>query len=257
VAFEKAKLYKEVEEYSRELEKRVEERTAQLHQLQENQRQMMLDISHKLQNPLTVVKGELNLLQKQMPHNNMHLLVFEKSIDDVSKFVYDLLHLARLEADTESVEKKRLNMSELLSEHLEYFETMLVESDITLVQDIDSHIHMDGNREKLEELVTNLLSNAVKYMGNKSEHRNAEIEVSLKKSQDTVVFIVTDNGIGIEKEDVSHIFERFYRAESGRGTNSKGTGLGLAICKKITEIHNGNISVESELGKGTKITVTF
>ncbi len=253
VALEKAALYEEVKGYSQELEERVEHRTAQLQQLQEEQKQMMIDISHGLQTPLTVVRGRLGFLKKK-GSNQIHLSILERSIDEISKFIYDLLNLAQLEMSRDDFKKQLVNFSELLHELVEYFEILAQENDITLKAAIGPNIRIYGNKEKIEELITNLVSNAFKYT---SPDRKNSIDLSLQRIKRQVLLTIQDNGIGISREDLPNIFTRFYRVKRGNGQNIKGTGLGLAICKKIVEKHNGMIEVESEWGKGTKFTIKF
>lgn len=255
VALEKAELYKKVRDYSRELEKRVKERTAELQELQEGQKRMMIDISHALQTPLTVVKGELDILKKQVPVSK-DLEVFEKSVDDVSHLTYDLLKLARLETSQEDFKKEVFDISRVLSNLVEYFTTLAENQGVAVASSIEPGIKMAGQKTQLEELVTNLLANALKYMPDKKEKK---IKIDLRRERDvgTVKLVVKDTGAGISKEDLPHIFEAFYRTGKKDGFGAGGTGLGLAICKVIVEKHGGKIEVASELGGWTKFTVTF
>jgi len=252
-AFQKAKLFSEVEAYSKELEKRVEDRTAQIIHMQKQQQQMMLDISHKLQSPLTVVKTQLSHMRKSAAHTDDFTL-FEHTIDDISAFVYDLLHLSQLQTlPSGSVAKHEHSLSEHVEELAEYFELMAKEKGIGLSYQIQDGINYAYNKPQITELLTNLVSNAVKYTDPKKEEQTASISLERKGAH---IFIkVSDNGLGIPQQDLPHIFTRFYRTELTR--EIKGTGLGLAICKTIVEIHNGTISVESELKKGTTIIISL
>jgi len=251
VALEKAELYQKLKNYSQELEKSVQQRTAQIQSLQEEQAQMMIDISHGLQNPLTIMKGELGSLKKQIPEYTT-LSALEKSIDEISKFIYDLLNLAQLESKREEFKEEFINFSELLNELVEYLNVLVREKDIILISSIESDIITVGKKEKIEELVVALVNNSIKYISNERK-----IWITLSRIDSVIELIVEDTGIGIHKDDLPYIFDRFYRAREGNGADIKGTGLGLAICKKIVEKHNGTIDVESESGKGTKISVKF
>lgn len=254
LAFEKAKLYKEVRDYSLELEERVIERTKEISRLQEEQRQMMLDISHRLQSPLTIIKSEISLLHKQgsMPPE---LSFFEKTVDDISAFIYDLLHLARLGIATDFLKKEKSDLSSHLLELIEYFEIIAQHEGINLVTAIEPDIELSFDKTKMTELITNLVSNAVKYIGVHGAPDTKHIRIALQKESAGALLIVADNGLGISKEDLPHIFDRFYRARHGLASTIGGTGLGLAICKKIAEIHGGTIAVESETNTGTKFAV--
>lgn len=250
VAIKKAELYEKIKEYARELETRVEERTAEIKSLQEEQKQMMLDISHALQTPLTVLKGELEAAEHRKPSRKLNTL--GRSIDETSKFIYDLLNLAKLEQQKLRFEK--LNFSQLLSGVIEYFAVLARERGIAVASRIQKGIHILGQKDKLEELVTNLLSNSMKYVLDKKEKK---IWINLEGREGVVKLIVTDNGIGISPADLPHIFDRFYQVRNRNNVRTKGGGLGLAIAKKIIEKHNGMIEVESQPGQGTKFIITF
>jgi signal transduction histidine kinase len=252
VALEKAELYEQVKNDALELEKRVKERTAELQQLQEGQKRMMVDVSHALQTPLTVVKGELEVLKKQLPKNK-NLQIFEKSIDNVSAMTYKLLALAKLETSREDFRKQSVDFSRLLHEMIEYFGVIAEDRGVSVESDIKPDIAVLGDRNMLEEMVTNLLSNSVKYMAGGDKR----VSIRLAKTGGTARLSIHDTGVGIAKEDLPYIFDRFYRAKNGPQHGAKGTGLGLAICKRIAEKHDGSIEVESEPGKGTTFTLSL
>lgn len=250
VALERVRLYEEVKKHAIELEEKVKKRTFQIQKLQEEQKQMMIDISHGLQNPLTVMKNEMYHL-KDSASDIHNFNVCEKSIDEISKFIYDLLKLAKLESDTESFKKESINLSALFDELIEYFDVIATEKNITIIKNIQNNVTIYGNGEKIEELITNLISNAIKYIANERK-----ITITLQKIDAVIEIKIKDTGIGISKNDLPNIFNRFYRTENS-ADGIKGTGLGLAICKKIVEKHNGTITAQSELNKGTTFTITF
>lgn len=252
-AFEKAKLYKEVQQYSKVLEQRVAERTEQIAQLQQHQTRMMLDISHKLQSPLTVVKSELERVRRNMS-DKRSFDFFEKTIDEISAFIYDLLHLARLETiPSEHLIKEETNLSELLTELSEYFEVMAQQRGIDFKSQIAEKIYFACDKPKITELLTNLVSNAVKYSKKNASVRY--IYLRLAKSERAITLEVIDNGIGIAQKDIPYIFDRFYRTTATESVH--GTGLGLAICKMIVQLHGGTIAVAITPKDETIFTVTF
>ena len=231
------------------LEKRVEERTAELRVAQEQQKQFFSEVSHALQTPLTVLKGELEVMKRTTPAS-VDYGAFDRSIDNISRLTYNLLTLSRLESIKEDFKKESVNLSCLVKGVVEYFEVLAQDKGITVFSSIEPGMQVCGDPVRLEEMLTNLLSNAIKYLLN-SEKR---ISVELSKEGVNARILITDTGIGIEKEDLPHLFEKFYRSRNAHEV-AKGTGLGLAICKKIIEIHNGTITVDSELGKGTVFTI--
>src|SRR3989339_662900 len=218
VALEKSQLYEKAKDYSRELEKKVKKRTSRISGLQEEQKQMMLEIAHGLQTPLTIIKGQLSALQEEIKHSEK-IESLEKSIDRISKFIYAMLRSAKLDSRDKS-EYKLINLSALL-----------------------------------EEFSMNLISNSIKYM---NEDRENKIIINLyrhKNKHNKAILTIEDTGIGISSEHLPNLFSKFYRIKDD--TKTKGTGLGLVICKKIVEKHNGRIKVESQVGKGTKFIIDF
>lgn len=252
IAFSKADLYRKVKEYSEELEARVLERTNEIRELQEEQRQIMIDLSHGLQTPLTVAKGELEFLKKKSP-GNKKLEAFERSIDEVSKFIYDLLRFSSLENHL-ALRREQVNFSMLVEEVIEYFRIVAEERNIEVIADITPGITISGDRRRLEELLTGLVSNAMKYMKDRGERR---IRIKLSKSGSFAELSVADTGVGIASEDLRKVFTRFYRSRHESAAGIKGVGLGLAIAKRIAERHGGSIRVESVVGKGSTFFVTL
>lgn len=251
LALERYQLYEQVKDYSKNLEKKIEERTMELKTLQEKQSQELFDIAHELQTPLTIMKGEINNLIKNSPaikdcpqkEKVEHL---EKNVDRVSNFINSLLKLARMDfMDKQNMEP--VNISDLLLELVEEFAVIAEESKVTFYHHIERGIFVCGDKNKLTELVNNLVSNAMKYIAN-----NREVTVKLEKTGQMVRLAVIDTGVGIPAEDLPHLFERFYRGKQEQGS---GTGLGLAICKKIVTLHNGEINIKSQVGVGTSVEV--
>jgi len=248
IVMEKSYLYEKVKNHAKELEDEVQKRTAKIKTLQEGQKQMMVDISHGMQTPLTVVKSELGSLRRQMSEDK-ELRAFEKSIDKISSFIYCLLQLTRMETGDDDFAVENVNFSKLLDELVEYFEVMANEQGISIVSKIEPNLLISGRRDKLEELVTNLVSNSVKYIAN-----DKKIFIRLYKKDDKIKLEIEDTGIGMSEDDLPNVFDRFYRV---KGSTKKGTGLGLTICKRIVDKLGGEIFVDSNLGKGTKFTMIF
>lgn len=254
VAIEKARLYKKVQDYSKNLEKKVKERTAKIEGMQREQKQMMLEIAHRLQTPLTVVKGDLSVMMKGNK-NNKKFVKFENSINKLSKFIYDILKLARLENNENDIKMENIDLSSLVKDLGEYFEVVMEGKKIKFDMSIDEDIIIWGNNDKIEELITNLVSNSVKYIGTKN---NKKINIELARRKGRKAFLkISDNGIGIEKNEQANLFTRFYRSKNVNNTQVEGTGLGLVISKKIADVHNIKIKLDSEINKGTNITLEF
>lgn len=247
VALEKARLYEQVREYSVSLEEKVAKRTSQIKILQEQQSQMILNISHSLQTPLTVLKGEIGAATDK---NDATRKRFVTSIDYLSQYITDILRLAKMENPLNE-RMAVVPLSHITDEIVEYFTVIAAQQKITVDASIEPNIQLFGIQRQLEELIKNLLSNSIKYIANK---RN--IGIVLRQENGAVVLTVSDTGIGIPERDLPHLFERFYRVQDER-TNAIGTGLGLAICARVVENHKGHIDVNSTVDIGTTITVTL
>lgn len=248
VALEKSRLFEIEKNNAQELEKKILRRTKKILALQEEQRQMMLDISHELQTPLTIAKIEIEAFKKKIP-NAGGLAVFEKSIDWISRFIYDLLKLARLEM-VDSFVLKKINLSELTADLVEYFEVLANDKKINLEYAIEPNILVLCDEKKIEELITNLVSNAVKFIANERK-----ITVTLVRDRRYAKLVVGDTGSGIKQEELRLVFKRFYMNRRIGQDKIRGSGLGLAICKKIVDGHGGKITIASQENKGTEVAV--
>ena len=252
VAIQKAELYAQVRDYGEHLQSLVDERTHEIKRLQEDQKQTMIDISHNLQTPLAIIRGELEMLAETTKELDKTENV-RKSLDRVSGFIRQLLHLARLEHSLYTVERTVLDLSELVREQADYFEVMAEEEGVRIETVIESGCRIEGNKRLLGELFVNLVTNAMTY---RAADRAPEIRIGLSCDRTNVTVTVADNGIGIPEKDLPEIFQRFYRVAQP-AQSLQGTGLGLAIVKNIVERHEGTIRVESELGAGTTFFIQF
>ena len=252
IALEKASLYKQVKEYANTLEQKVAERTQEIKNIQRDQESLMLEISHGLQTPLTVMKGELFFLRKQGADQEK-IEVLDTSIDRISAFIYRLLNISQLESSL-GKEQRELSLSSTLTSLLGFFQEEALRKNIILSGKIDNNITILGNEDEITELFSNLISNSIKYIGQKSE-KTIAVEATI---HDTVTVVtIKDSGIGMEALEVKKLFQKFSRIKNEYTKNIPGTGLGLAICKKIVEIHKGTIAVTSNLGEGTSIAISL
>ena len=255
VAIKKAQLLREVENYSLELEEKVKVRTAEIERLQSDQEQMMIDISHQLQDPLTLAKIEVEAIKKMMPKEKEVADALERSVDEISEFTYRLMRLAKLHHAAHEFEKENMSLSELLEETMEYFKVLAGEKGISVIHYIEPGLMIRGHKKNLEELVTNLLSNAIKY--NVRDTADKKIYVGLLERDGKLHLTVEDTGVGIEPEEIPRIFDRFHKIRQDPKFNIKSTGLGLSIVKGVVDLHKGNIEVHSTVGKGTAFCIFF
>jgi two-component system phosphate regulon sensor histidine kinase PhoR len=171
----------------------------------------------------------------------------------LQQLVDDLLTLAQLESSQATLELGVVRVDELFNNLVRDWKEKLAAKNLKVVVDLPPEaltLNADGTR--LEEVLYNLLDNAVKF-----SRENGQIHLRATHRGSDTVLSVTDNGLGIGKEHLSRIFERFYRADKARSRELGGTGLGLAIVKHIVQLHSGRVEVESELGQGTTIRVVL
>ncbi|MCF7815850.1 MAG: GHKL domain-containing protein [Candidatus Pacebacteria bacterium] len=250
VAIEKASLYATVKEYADTLEVKVAERTAEIQRLQKDQEAMMLEISHGLQTPLTIMKGELFFLRKQ-GYETSKIDVLDTSINRISVFIKKLLGLYRLEASSHA-ETHDVELQSLLKEVVASFSGEVAEGKIEIVVSKAEKVIVQGVPDELEEVISNLLSNAIKYS---EKGKKNIIKISLLDTKEFAQIMISDTGIGVHKEYLKNLFKKFYRVKDEKSKGIHGTGLGLVICKKIIDMHGGKISVKSVYGDGTTFTI--
>jgi signal transduction histidine kinase len=222
-----------------------------LERLFNSQRRFLADVSHELRTPLTVIKGNVGLMRLMKSYDEESLITIEKEVDRLTRLVGDLLFMAQAEAG-----KLPLNLVEVEIDQVlfEVYEEMNVLSggkhDIQLGDFEPTHVV--GDRDRLKQVFLNLGYNAVNYTP-----EGRRIFLSLKQQGDWVGVLVRDEGLGIPKEELNYLFERFYRGEKSRTrrTEKSGFGLGLPIAYWIVRNHGGRIDVDTGENKGTTFTV--
>lgn len=216
----------------------------------ENMRsQFVANVTHELKTPLTSIKGFAETL-KYVEDEKIRikfLNIINKESERLTRLINDILILSDIENHNKlSVEK--FNPNEIIDEVLYIVKKQSEQKLIGISFNNDFNGNLLGDRDKFYQLCLNLVENSVKY-----SKENSNISIITKEAKGKFILEVIDNGIGIPKEDLPRIFERFYRVDKSR--SSKGTGLGLAIVKHIVKLFNGEIFVESKLGEGTKFTI--
>ena len=221
-------------------------------------REFVANVSHELRTPITSIRSyaetlseNIGLVPQETEQEFLGVIVTES--DRMTKIVQDLLTLSRF--DVGSIEFKFEEFSFEKSVR-DVFNAMLLEAqrrhhEFTLDFKNDPG-NIRGDRARVEQVIMNFVSNAIKYTSD-----GGRIIITAGKNDDVVWVSVRDNGIGIPKEDINRVFERFYRVDKARSRESGGTGLGLSIASEIVSRHNGQIALQSRLGKGTTITMTL
>ncbi len=219
-------------------------------------RELTANVSHELRTPLTSIKGFAEtLLQGAMTDEatcRRFLTIIDGEADRLVKLVDDLLDLSRLESKGVTLELGLVDLSQLVAHTVDKLRPLAEESQLVLTHSGPSEVLVTADSDRLAVVLTNLIDNALKYTG-----PGGRVDVQILPDDHEVTVTVTDTGRGIPPDDLSHVFERFYRADRSRTRGSGGTGLGLAIAKHIVEAHGGAIAVRSRLDEGTTFLFTL
>lgn len=208
------------------------------------------NISHEIKTPLSVIQNYTQLMMDSDEKNDEYLKAIYNSTDRLNGLVKDILRLSRLEKQEIFPERKSFSLSDSLADCIIAFEDKWEAKNINLEADIEEGIKIEADKDLLSLIWNNLLSNAIKFTPEKGS-----ILISLKKEGDRAVVKVADSGCGIKKEDLKHIFDKFYQGESSH--KSEGNGLGLALVKRVAIIEGADLEVTSEEGKGSVFSVGF
>ena len=212
------------------------------------------NVSHELKTPLTAISGYAELMESGMVDEEQ-VQHFSRQIRQNSgrllTLINDIIKLSELDSAEEMVALETVELSALTKRCVDDLQVNAQKHDVKLMYE-GTVCKVCANVDMMEELIINLCDNAIRY-----NEKNGSVWVSVEKLGEKIVLSVKDNGIGISKEHQERIFERFYRVDKSRSKETGGTGLGLAIVKHIVALHDAKIEVESEVGKGSKISVIF
>lgn len=228
----------------------------QLKQADKVRRDFVANVSHELRTPLSILSGYIETLLDNPKTSGEELSrilqVMERHSKRLRLLLDDLLSLAHLESRNASLQVSDIQLAQLFDNVIRDWEKKLAEKRLKIIVDLPPDRTIRADETRLQEVLYNLLDNAVKY-----SRENGVIRLQAAQQGSEMVLSVTDNGIGISKDDLPRIFERFYRADKARSSRSirSGTGLGLAIVKHIAQLHGGRAEARSEPGKGTTVRV--
>jgi heavy metal sensor kinase len=219
----------------------------------ERERRFTADASHELRTPLTALKGQIEVSLDQPRSQTEYIDTLKDANTEVDRLIRlsnSLLSLSRMDQGQQKFPRNNVDLSDLLDSLVETMQPLAEAKAITLSGQFTSGPVISGNFDQLTRLFMNLLDNALKYT-----LPGGKVTVSLKEIGSFARIDIADNGQGIPKEHLPHLFERFYRVHSDRTSSSGGTGLGLAIAYEIVRWHQGKITVESKLNEGTVFSV--
>ena len=227
---------------------------------EERERRLFVsNVSHELRTPLTSVKSYLEALDEGALYDPVAPDFIKVSLDETNRMmrmVTDLLHLSRIDNATTQLDVELINFTAFITFILNRFDKMRAqdqEKKYELVRDYPiNSVWIEIDTDKMTQVIDNILNNAIKYSPD-----GGKITVSMKTTDDQMILSIKDQGLGIPKQDLPKIFDRFYRVDRARSRAQGGTGLGLAIAKEIIKQHNGFIWAKSEYGKGSTFTIVL
>ena len=227
---------------------------------EERERRLFVsNVSHELRTPLTSVKSYLEALDEGALYDPVAPDFIKVSLDETNRMmrmVTDLLNLSRIDNATSQLDVELINFTAFITFILNRFDKMRSQDDekkYELVRDYSiNSVWIEIDTDKMTQVIDNILNNAIKYSPD-----GGKITVSMKTTDDQMILSIKDQGLGIPKQDLPKIFDRFYRVDLARSRAQGGTGLGLAIAKEIIKQHNGFIWAKSEYGKGSTFTIVL
>jgi two-component system phosphate regulon sensor histidine kinase PhoR len=226
--------------------------TTQSVRYQELRKEFVANVSHELRTPLTVIRGFTETLRdgalKDPVAGPKFLGTIERHVNQLTNLVSDLLELSRLESTPELPRRVSFDIGAVVRRAGDLLLPAAQQKNQSLLLRVPAALpRIAGNPEYVERAVSNLIDNAIKYTP-----EQGKIDVAVTRDNGSVIVEVADNGIGIPPEDLSRIFERFYRVDRSRSRDMGGTGLGLSIVKHVAQAHGGSIDVASTLGTGSR-----
>ncbi len=235
-----------------ELAEAINHMAASLEEQEHLRRQLTSDIAHELRTPVTNISSYMELMiDDVMEPTPERLKSCYEELSRLSGLITDLERLENAESAGYDLNREDVDLYSLAGTILQGFETKLHEKRID-AKLIGEETHIFADQRRIGQVIANLLSNALNYTD-----ENGRITVTVKKDQETAVLAVEDTGIGISQEEISRVFERFYRTDKSRTRKTGGAGIGLSISKAIVQAHGGTITCESEPGTGSRFVVAL
>jgi len=242
----------------REMSERIIQQVNQLKATDTSRRELVANVSHDLRTPLSSLQGYLETLTLKSAELNedekhQYLEIAFKQSERLGRLISELFELAMLENQTAPVHYEPFSLAELAQDVSQKFMLTAKEKNIKLTTHLPSDSpFVSADIALIERVLENLIENAIKYTPN-----GGEVTLSISQHAEQLMTQIKDTGLGIPDGDLPHIFERFYRVDKSRQTEQEGTGLGLAISKRILQLHNSVINVNSEFEKGTEFSFSL
>jgi two-component system phosphate regulon sensor histidine kinase PhoR len=222
--------------------------------LEQMRTEFVSNVSHELKTPLTSIRGFIDTLKDGAINDpavaDKFLEIIDIEAERLSRLINDILQLSEIESMKQDQNSEMFELKPLADEVISILQITAEERGVNLEASIDETIKMKADKDKIKHLLINIIENGIKYNKEKGS-----VILSAEQKESSVIISVRDTGIGIEKEYLDRVFERFYRVDKGRSSELGGTGLGLSIVKHIVNLYKGSINVKSEPGQGTEFIV--
>lgn len=219
----------------------------------ERKKEFLEDVSHELRTPISYVKGYSEALKaglvKTSQDQERYLAIIHREANRMERLVGDLLDLSRFDSEDFRLELCPLPLAQLVEDCLEKYSPTLRRKGLLLNSELDPDIIVNADEGRIEQVIQNIVDNAINYT------EKGQITVLLSKHVKGCILSVMDTGIGIPREDIHRVTQRFSRVNKARTRSDGGTGLGLAISNKLIQLHGGDLEIESNLGEGTTISI--
>jgi len=227
---------------------------ADLERLEQVRKDFVANVSHELRTPLAGIIGYADTLLdgalEDLQNNRNFVEIIRSNAVRLSNIAADLLILSELESGSDAREPDVISVRGVLDSAVATVDSEARARDVQLIRENVENVFVSGSRLRLEQALLNLMANAIKF-----NRTGGEVRVSARESDSQVAIQIADTGVGIPSQDLPRIFERFYRVDKARSREVGGTGLGLSIVKHVVERMNGQVKVESQLGRGSTFTV--
>ena len=214
------------------------------------QKDLIANVSHDLRTPLTMIKSYAEMIRDLSGNNpekrDQHLQVIIDETDRLNSLVGDLLSISRMQSGKMVLERSNFNLTQAAESIINTYKIMEIEEGYKLNFNCKVNFIVNGDEEKIKQVISNLFTNAIKFAG-----KDKTVNVTLKRRGKYVLCKIEDHGVGIAKEEQDHVWERYYRASSNMARPAEGSGLGLSIVKEILTLHKADFGVDSTEGKGT------
>ena len=217
-------------------------------QSQKSQREFIENVSHELRTPITSILAATETIPTETPFRD---IIIRQSLR-MNEIIDDLLQLSVLENNSDfNIHKEEISLSDLILFSVETVQHLADKKNIDIEQPKDFNCcNLKVDISLIQNALSNILKNAIMY-----SNQNSKINIILSSQKDSCIIEIIDNGKGIKKENIKNIFNRFFREESSRSRDYGGLGLGLPIVKKILDLHNGDITIDSDIDKGTSVKI--